>query len=151
MTSLGNRRRAALLKTDDDVGACVPRNIDPDCSVCSEGCMASVGFTCVDCSGRTHGIVFIVAMAVMAGLVIPTVVLYLVSSKANGTKNRVLDGARRYVPLQSVKIVIVAWQILTQVRREGRVVLQAIRNVCSYVFTGTYDATACTGTDSRSQ
>ena len=44
------------------------------------------------------------------------VVFHLISGEKEGTGRGIVDGIARYVPLQAVKIVIVAWQIVTQVK-----------------------------------
>lgn len=43
-------------------------------------------------------------------------VQFLVSGKKGMASHGIARGITRYIPLQSVKIVLVVWQILTQVR-----------------------------------
>lgn len=71
---------------------------------------------CTKCPHHTYGIVVVVALVVVAVFVGVAVVAYTLSgevgcARRGGPFVRVL----RNIPLQSVKIVIVAWQILTQV------------------------------------
>lgn len=85
-----------------------------DCSICKEGFMTSLGFKCTKCLDREWRIVIAaVVLAVGTGAMF-VVVLYQVSGKTRG--NGLVDGAVRLVPLNSLKILVVAWQIVTQVR-----------------------------------
>lgn len=54
-------------------------------------------------------------LAVVALVVAVAVVVYVMSDKVRVGKRGMVERVGRYIPLQSVKIVIVAWQILTQV------------------------------------
>lgn len=49
-------------------------------------------------------------------LVAAAMVVYVMSGDVRGTRRGMIERVASYVPLHSVKIVIVAWQILTQVR-----------------------------------
>ena len=51
----------------------------------------------------------------MVLIVTAAVFSYLVSGKTGGMRRGVIERLGRYIPLQSVKILVVAWQILTQV------------------------------------
>ena len=42
---------------------------------------------------------------------------YMLSLETEGADRGIVARLRRFIPLQFVKIVIVVWQILTQVRR----------------------------------
>ena len=55
-------------------------------------------------------------MGVMAIAVGFAMVSYLVSADVGGAGRGIVDRVTRRIPMQSVKIVVVAWQILTQVR-----------------------------------
>ena len=55
-------------------------------------------------------------VAVVALFVVIAVVSYATTGEGNGKGRGLVERVARYIPLQSVKIVIVAWQILTQVR-----------------------------------
>ena len=54
-------------------------------------------------------------LAVVALLVAAAVVSYVTSGERETKELGIVERAGRYIPLQSLKIVIVAWQILTQV------------------------------------
>lgn len=88
----------------------------PDCSVCWDNYSSSVGLTCVECSGNTEGIVLATVLAVVVPFIVVAVVLYLVSGNTDATGQGMVGRLQRVVPLQSIKIIIVAWQILTQVK-----------------------------------
>lgn len=89
------------------------------CSVCQEKHMSTPNFRCVDCQDNT------IDMAAVAGnLLAFTVIIVLVWYMLSGThvaaypyfrRRRAMEAWKRR--LQSFKIVVVAWQILTQVRR----------------------------------
>lgn len=92
---------------------CLPNRTD--CSICSDGYASNLGYTCSKCFGRASGIAFAVGMAVLAVFVAVVVIMYIMSGEAGGRRIYVFERFGWYVPLQSVKIVIVSWQILTQV------------------------------------
>eukprot|EP00752_Nemacystus_decipiens_P007555 g6749.t1 len=86
----------------------------PYCAVCSEGYLAQFGFVCGKCSNSAAGVVLAVVLAVVAFFAVVAVVSYATTGEGNGKGRGLVERVARYVPLQSVKIVIVAWQILTQ-------------------------------------
>ena len=86
-----------------------------DCAICSEGYTAQPGFVCNECSSSTAGVVLAVVLAVVALIVAVAVVSYATTGEGKGKGRGLVARVARYIPLQSVKIVIVAWQILTQV------------------------------------
>lgn len=89
-----------------------------DCSICSKNYKCSMQYTCEKCYNRTAGITLI-AVLVAFGMVIATSVFFhLVSGGKEGTGPGIVNRLRRNIPLQSLKIIIVAWQILTQVRED---------------------------------
>ena len=45
-----------------------------------------------------------------------TIIQYLLSGEAEGMGRGLVDRLTRSIPLQAVKITVVSWQILTQVR-----------------------------------
>lgn len=70
------------------------------------------------------------ALAAIALLAMVFLVSYLVSGKLEGTRRGVVNRIRHYIPFQSIKIVIVSWQILTQVRGGWNVkILKGLRQV----------------------
>lgn len=75
-----------------------------------------MGFVCSKCSSSTAGVVLAVGLAVAALIAAIAVVSYATSGEGNGKGGGLVERVARYIPLQSVKIVLVAWQILTQVR-----------------------------------
>lgn len=89
-----------------------------DCSVCGRGYTSGLSFTCSKCSNSAGGIILAVVVIVVAVTVIVFVVLYVMSGEAR-IGGGIIECLPRYIPLQSLKIVIVAWQILTQVRAVG--------------------------------
>lgn len=88
-----------------------------DCSICSEGYTEQLSFTCSKCSDKSAGSIAIaVVLAVLGFCVVIAVVSYATSGEAGmDTGHGVIERVARFIPLQSIKIVIVAWQILTQV------------------------------------
>ena len=55
-------------------------------------------------------------LAVVGVVVVVVIILYLISPDMERTGRGVLDRVVHFVPVKSLKIVINAWQILTQVR-----------------------------------
>ncbi|CAM9509603.1 unnamed protein product [Ectocarpus fasciculatus] len=95
-------------------GYCLEGYEGPYCAVCSEGYSAQLGFTCHSCSDSAGGIALAAALAVVGLIVLVAVVSYLTSRERDGKGRGIVERVGRYVPLQSVKIVVVAWQIMTQ-------------------------------------
>lgn len=60
-----------------------------------------------------------VLLGLAAILATVAVVSYVMSGERGGDGRGLVERVARYIPLQSVKIVIVSWQILTQVRAMG--------------------------------
>lgn len=59
----------------------------------------------------------VATLLLVGGLVMAVAVIsYLMSGHGPNDKPGLIQRLARYIPLQSVKIIIVAWQILTQVR-----------------------------------
>ena len=86
-----------------------------DCSICSKNSVSTVGFICRECTNGTVGI----AVAFVATVLIASLGLamgsYLVSPEETRAGQGIVDRLTRRIPMQSVKIIIVVWQILTQV------------------------------------
>lgn len=62
-----------------------------------------------------------VTLVILAFFVAVAVVLYAISGESgDSTRGGVIGRIAPYIPLQSMKIIIVAWQILTQVWRYMR-------------------------------
>ena len=75
-----------------------------------------MGFACSRCSGTTTGIV-VISIIILACVVVGiALALHLLSGSMESTERGLVDRIIRIVPVQAVKIIIVAWQIVTQVR-----------------------------------
>ena len=62
----------------------------------------------------------IAGIACGIGLVVGiAVVFHLLSPNVSGSGENFVDRVVRFIPIQSIKIIIVAWQIVTQVRIMG--------------------------------
>ncbi len=62
-----------------------------------------------------RGIVLAAVLAVLALVAAAGVISYVMAGETGMAGRGVVERLRRYIPLQSVKIIVVAWQILTQV------------------------------------
>ena len=91
-------------------------SIETDCAICSDGYTEGLGFTCNKCSNTSAGVALMVVVFAVIIVVIVFLVLYLISGELELTRRGFVKRLLRYIPLQSIKIIIVAWQILTQVR-----------------------------------
>lgn len=85
-----------------------------DCAVCSHRYTESLSYTCRECSDDK--------VTVVAWLALPSTIAlallflgYMVSKERRSAK-RVFIKTLQKLPLQSTKIVIVAWQIITEAR-----------------------------------
>lgn len=95
-------------------------HLAPDCSVCSRGYSASLSFTCRECSDETVGLIIATVLVMMACVVGFAVVSYLISAEGLSGGRGIIGRVTQWIPMQSVKTVIIVWQILTQVRPTGR-------------------------------
>ncbi|CAM9117457.1 unnamed protein product [Sphacelaria rigidula] len=86
----------------------------PYCSICQENFATGPGYTCHSCSERTGGVILVIVLGVLAFGALVGFVLYMVSAGSGGGGRRIMARAAQVIPLQSIKIIIVAWQILTQ-------------------------------------
>ena len=89
-----------------------------DCSVCEKHYSTALAFKCNKCSDSYQTTVLIVAivvtiMAATGGIYMTVYLVSMESDKARMT--RLLFKLLHYVPLQAIKILVVLWQILTQV------------------------------------
>ena len=75
-----------------------------------------MGFTCSRCSDSTTGIVVIGILILVCVVVGIAFALHLLSGGMENTERGLVGRIIRIVPVQAVKIIIVAWQILSQVR-----------------------------------
>ena len=78
-----------------------------------------------------------VVLALLGLMVAVAVVSYTTTGEGNGRGRGLVARVARYIPLQSVKIVIVVWQILTQVCTSVEQRGQTRRIVSSFESTGT--------------
>ena len=95
------------------------RPFSTDCSICEDGYTKGVAFTCMRCTSNRKAIstAVIAALGVLGIAAGVGVIFYLISGEMVGSGRGFIDNIARHLPMQSVKIIIVAWQILTQVRR----------------------------------
>ena len=90
--------------------------------MCSKTYAASLGFSCNKCSDNAAGgIALAVAMAAVFLLAFVAFLSYMLSGEMEGVDQGIAARVTRFIPVQSVKIVIVVWQILTQVSRTATV------------------------------
>lgn len=106
-----NMQRLTMLGCSGLLSSCSGSS---DCTICSENYTSNLGATCSPCSGNSGGIAVMAASATICALVVASSISYLVSGEEESDR-LILCRLTRNIPLQSVKIIIVAWQILTQV------------------------------------
>ena len=86
-----------------------------DCSVCSKDYSPGLGRTCTKCSDSKVGIVLAIVLGALGTAVGVIVTLHVLSEEKEGTGRGIVDRIKRIIPFHTLKIVVVAWQILTQV------------------------------------
>ena len=122
-----------------------PNRVDQaDCAICSDGYSASLGFTCNICSNSPGGIALAVIFALVSLVAMISMATYLLSAELErGAAKAFVERLLRRIPVQSVKVVIIAWQIVTQVRLSKnvyrRTVMSGINNNHWYVFLWSSD------------
>lgn len=87
-----------------------------DCSVCCDGYFPSLGASCNKCSENNSlglALLAVLGVVVFAGFV--TFLVYMLSGKELSADRGILARISRIIPLHSLKIVVVVWQILAQV------------------------------------
>lgn len=90
-----------------------PIHVLSDCSVCSANYTATLAFTCSQCSdGKLAVVVVILAIAFLAALAF---VWNMVAIHQEDATLGVAVRVQKVLPLQSIKIIVVVWQIVTQV------------------------------------
>lgn len=78
--------------------------------------MTNMGFPCRECLDTTGGVALAVVTAIFAVFMVAVLTSYLMSGETvQGRRGGRIEFLARYIPLQSVKIVIATWQILVQV------------------------------------
>ena len=92
-----------------------------DCAICSDGFSGGFGFICKRCSNSIGGIVVAIVFVLALLVAVILAVSYLLSTELErGIQGRAcVERLMRYIPMQSVKVVIVTWQIVIQVRWSG--------------------------------
>lgn len=90
------------------------------CSICSKDYASSLGFTRNTFSDNTGGVVLLVVTALLAMVAFTAFLSYMMSVEMQGAGRGIVARTTRYIPLLSLKVVIVGWQILTQVGPEKR-------------------------------
>ncbi|CAM9152222.1 unnamed protein product [Ectocarpus fasciculatus] len=97
-------------------GYCEEGYEGPYCGICSDGYTEQLSFACSKCSENSAGgIVVAVVLALLIFFLAVAVVSYVTSGEVDmGSKGGIVERVARYIPLQSLKVVIVSWQILTQ-------------------------------------
>lgn len=89
-----------------------------DCAVCRKGFASRIQYKCARCKEREVGEVVVGVFATAISLTIFALLWYMVSVTAGIEENGFLRTFMKYVPVQGLKIVIVVWQIITQVSRD---------------------------------
>ncbi|CAN0045690.1 unnamed protein product, partial [Scytosiphon promiscuus] len=86
------------------------------CSVCSDGYTPQLSFACSKCSESASGIAVMVVLGVVVLCVGVAAASYVMSGNISESRRGPVRRLLGNIPLHSVKIVIAAWQILTQAR-----------------------------------
>ena len=84
--------------------------------MCSDGYTHALGPSCNKCSDATGfgiALVVVLGVAILAGFT--AFLTYMLSGQEQDTDRGIVARLARYIPLHTLKIVIVVWQILTQV------------------------------------
>lgn len=72
----------------------------------------SLAFTCTDCVYDRGGIAILVVVGVLSVGAATTLVMCLVSAEMDGAPRGSINRFVKRLPLESIKIVVVVWQIL---------------------------------------
>lgn len=70
---------------------------------------------CNECFADSLGIAITVVLLLLIMVAIAAALSYALVENANAAHTGFVDRVMRFIPLQSIKIVIVVWQIVTQV------------------------------------
>ncbi|CAN0428572.1 unnamed protein product [Ascophyllum nodosum] len=97
-----------------DPGYCTQGYEGAYCSVCSKDYSPGLGRTCTKCSDSKVGIVLAIVLGALGTAVGVIVTLHVLSEEKEGTGRGIVDRITRIIPFHTLKIVVVAWQILTQ-------------------------------------
>lgn len=77
----------------------------------------SLVFTCTKCVDDRGGIAILVVVGLFVLGAPIALYVHLVSGEKDGARQGVIHWLAKCLPLQSIKIVVVVWQTLIQVRR----------------------------------
>lgn len=88
-----------------------------DCTICEQGYGRTMAFECGKCSSG-EGIAVGVIVVVAAVVAWAALVVYMISDEQDGGRVSFITRVKEKVSFQSLKIVIVVGQILTQVRSQ---------------------------------
>lgn len=84
--------------------------------MCSEDFTTTLSFTCAECVDSRGGIAIMAVVALFSLFAIIALFVHLVSGEKDGARQGLVDLVTKRLPLQSIKIIVVVWQILTQVK-----------------------------------
>lgn len=86
-----------------------------DCSICSTDYTMAMAFTCTKCmdSDGSAAIISVIAVLVLGAIIV--LYMHLVSGEMDGAREGIIHRVTKRLPVQSIKIIVVVWQILTQV------------------------------------
>ena len=86
--------------------------------MCSDSYTPSLGSTCSKCPQTSGlGIGLLVAFGVVAFVVCVAILNYMLSGQERSADRGIMARISRFIPFQSLKIIVVVWQILTQVEK----------------------------------
>lgn len=137
--------------------ACVRVHVLADCAVCETGFAPALAHACTRCSSsRREGLIAVTVIAALVTLcAIVTIFRYLLSTEhEHGNIGCIYRGLLRAVPLQALKIILVVWQILTQVchsrhRSEDRIRWISEQRYTSKTVTGDNTVAECHGNEAE--
>ncbi|CAN0337700.1 unnamed protein product, partial [Ectocarpus sp. 12 AP-2014] len=86
----------------------------PYCSICSTDYTMAMAFTCTKCMDSDGSAAIISVVAVLALGAIIALYMHLVSAEMDGAREGIIHRVTKRLPVQSLKIIVVVWQILTQ-------------------------------------
>lgn len=87
-----------------------------DCSLCISGYAPTLVYNCSKCPGGDIATIVAILVVTFALFVSAVFVAYMVSGEQETTHWRIVHRLSERLPLQTIKIVIVTWQIIAEVR-----------------------------------
>lgn len=85
--------------------------------MCSEDYVRTISYSCNKCSSKTSfGPAVFAIFGGLTGLLLLLSVYYMVLIERGRTTHHFVDRIKNMLAVQSLKIIIVSWQIVTQVR-----------------------------------